>query len=123
VQRDARDHQRDAQQVLAGRSCPSTTAPIAVPSIGSRASIRAKLARGSLAIASWSVTYGITEEHGPTPTPAASSSGWVNASRAPPRPTGVITSVATSMAAPSWSIPLIAPVPASALAIGCPSTT
>ena len=35
----------------------------------------AKVARGSRAIASWSVTYGITDEHKPTPMPQASHAG------------------------------------------------
>src|SRR4029453_16717038 len=37
-------------------SWPSTAAPMIVPNIGSSPSIREKLARGSLAMASWSVT-------------------------------------------------------------------
>ncbi len=53
----------------------STSRPIAVAVAGSSASISANVARGSLAIASWSVTYGITDEQRPTPTPQASQSG------------------------------------------------
>src|SRR6266496_3282999 len=49
------------------------TAPVSVANTGSSASIRANVARGSLAIASWSVTYGMTDEHTPTPRPASSS--------------------------------------------------
>jgi hypothetical protein len=50
----------------------STSRPTAVAVAGSSASISANVARGSLAIASWSVTYGTTDEHRPTPTPQAS---------------------------------------------------
>ena len=46
---------------------------------GSSASISANVARGSRAIASWSVTYGMTDEHTPTPMPQASQAGWPNA--------------------------------------------
>lgn len=61
----------------------------------------------------------MTEEHTPTPAPASSSTGRPNAGSAPPRPHGVATAAATSMAAPSRSIP---PGPA-AFAIRWPSTT
>src|SRR4029453_5187930 len=57
-----------------------------VPSIGNSASIREKVTRGSLAMASWSVTYGTTEEHSPTPTPASSSPGWANAAQGASEP-------------------------------------
>ncbi|HZR48442.1 MAG TPA: hypothetical protein VFB06_02890 [Streptosporangiaceae bacterium] len=47
----------------------------------------------------------MTEEHTPTPAPAASSAGWPNAGSAPPSPTGVATTTATSIDAASLSIP------------------
>ena len=53
----------------------STIAPMIVANVGSSASISAYLPRGSRAMASWSVTYGMTDEHTPTPAPAASSTG------------------------------------------------
>ena len=76
---------------------------------GSRASIRAKVARRSRAMASWSVTYGITEEQRPTAIPQSQPARMGEGGTAPPRPNGVATTAATSMAAPSWSMPLIAP--------------
>jgi hypothetical protein len=46
-----------------------------VAAAGSRDSSSANVARGSRANASWSHTYGITDEQIPTPAPAASNSG------------------------------------------------
>ena len=60
----------------------------------------------------------MTDEHTPTPAPASSSTGWPNAGSAPPRPHGVAITAATSMAAPSRSIPPGPP----AFAIRWPST-
>jgi hypothetical protein len=79
----------------------STISPMTVAAAGSSASIRAKVARGSRAIASWSVTYGITEEQTPTPTPHASHTGCVKDSAAGPIPNGVATTAAMSMDRPS----------------------
>jgi hypothetical protein len=81
------------------------SAPMTVANIGSRASMSAKLARGSLAMASWSVTYGMTDEHTPTPAAASNSTGWPKARRAPPSPAGVTTTAAMSIEAASRSIP------------------
>src|SRR6202044_2908065 len=78
----------------------------------------ANVARGSRAIASWSATYGITDEQTPTPIPQASQTGWVNAGQAPLRPTGAATTAAISMAAPTWSIPDSAEAPAGSSATG-----
>jgi hypothetical protein len=83
----------------------STTAPMIAANTGSSASMSANVARGSRAMASWSVTYGMTEEHTPTPAPAASSTGWPNAGSAPARPAGVAATAAISIAMPSWSMP------------------
>src|SRR5262249_59760410 len=70
---------------------------------------------------------GITEEHTPTPAPASSSTGWENAGRAWLSPAGVTATAATSMAAPSRSMPPIGPawpgVPWPALAVRCPGAT
>jgi len=117
-------------------TCPSTISPIPVAVAGRIASISAKVDRGSRAIASWSVTYGVTEEHTPTPMPHSSQLGCTNVGAAPATPNGVATTAAMSIAAPSWSIPLITPASAGAplllllavpsaavLAIRCPSTT
>jgi hypothetical protein len=52
-----------------------TITPTTVALAGSNDMSSAKAARGSLAIASWSVTYGITDEQMPTPQPAPSRSG------------------------------------------------
>ena len=46
----------------------------------------------------------MTDEHTPTPAPASSSTGWPNAGSAPPRPHGVATTAAMSMAVPRRSI-------------------
>ena len=83
----------------------STTTPMTVAVAGSRETISAYVARGSRAIASWSVTYGITEEEIPTPTAAASSSGSVNAGAAPPAPIGRATTAAISIASARPSMP------------------
>ena len=53
----------------------STITPMIVALAGSNDMSSAKAARGSLAIASWSVTYGITDQQMPTPQPAPSRSG------------------------------------------------
>ena len=50
-------------------TCASTTTPITVAVAGSSETSSAYVARGSRAIASWSQTYGITEEATPTPMP------------------------------------------------------
>ena len=100
-----------------------------VAAAGSRASISANVARGSRAMASWSVTYGITEEQRPTPAPHSSQAGWLNADSAPASPNGVAAIMARSMATASWSMPVSAgparPVGSAgpSLAIRCPRTT
>ena len=63
------------------------------------------MARGSRAIASWSDTYGITDEQMPTPMPAATATGSVNAPTACQPPIGVDTSRATSIDRASPSMP------------------
>ncbi|GFJ93579.1 hypothetical protein Prum_072210 [Phytohabitans rumicis] len=50
-----------------------------VAEAGKMLSINAKVARRSRAMASWSVTYGMTEEQTPTATPASSQPGWSKA--------------------------------------------
>lgn len=76
---------------------------------GSRLSSRANVARGTRAITTWSMTYGTTDEQIPTPAPASSQPGWASAPKPAPAPApipnGVMATAATSMAAPSWSIP------------------
>ena len=47
--------------------------------------------------------------------PHTSHVGWVKVGTAPPMPNGVATTAATSIAAPSWSMPLIAPLAPSLL--------
>ena len=63
--------------------------------------------RASRRIASWSVTYGITDEQMPTPTPAAIATGAPSAGTTAQPPIGVIATAATSIAAPSPSMPAI----------------
>ena len=86
----------------------STTMPITVAMAGSSATISEYAARLRFAIASWSVTYGITDEQIPTPTPAANATGSVNACAAWGAATGVTATAAISIAAPSPSMPEIA---------------
>ena len=57
------------------------------------------------ASASWSQTYGITDEETPTPMPAAMATGSPKAGAAPHTPIGVATTAAMSIAIPSRSIP------------------
>ena len=97
----------------------STTTPMTVAVAGSKDSSSANVARDSRANASWSHTYGITEEQIPTPAPAASSSGRPKAATASARPTGAATTAATSIASPSRSMPAGPP----SAAIRLPSTT
>ena len=61
---------------------PSTTRPITVADAGRMLSISANVARRRRFIASWSATYGMTDEHTPTANAAASNAGWVNAGMA-----------------------------------------
>ena len=63
------------------------------------------MARGSRAIASWSHTYGITDEVTPTPMPAAIATGSSTCGRTAQPPIAVLTGAATSIAAPSPSMP------------------
>ena len=72
-----------------------------VAAAGSSASIKAKVALGSRAMASWSETYGMTDEQMPTPTAQTSQSGWANAGNAAVTPMGVIAMAATIIAAMS----------------------
>ena len=51
------------------------------------------------------MTYGMTDEHTPTPAAASSSTGWPTTRRAPPSPAGVTTTAAMSIEAASRSIP------------------
>ena len=76
VHRDAGDHERRPPTARLGSGiCPSTTTPTTTAVAGNRATISEYVDRGSRAIASWSVTYGITDDEIPTPTPASSTSG------------------------------------------------
>ena len=86
---------------------------------GSNASISANVDRFSRAIANWSATYGITDEHTPTPTAAASNLTSVNAGIAAQTPTGSASTVAVPIASASPSI-LRRP---SVLDTRCPRTT
>ena len=92
--------------------------PITVAVAGRSETSSAYVERGSRAIASWSHTYGITEDAIPTPIPAASATGSTNAGAASQPPIGVTTTSATSIAAPSASIPLTSLL----CAARCPST-
>src|SRR5690242_844592 len=89
-------------------SCVSTMTPITVAMAGNSATISEYAARLRFAIASWSVTYGITDEQIPTPMPAASATGSVNACAACGAATGVTRMAAISIAAPSPSMPVTA---------------
>ena len=80
--------------------------PIAVAVAGSSETSSAYVARSSRAIASWSQTYGITEDAIPTPTPAASATGSVRAGSASQPPIGVTTTRAISIDAARPSMPL-----------------
>jgi len=57
------------------------------------------------ASASWSQTYGITDEVTPTPRPAARATGSAKAGAALRPPIGVTTAAATSIADASPSMP------------------
>jgi hypothetical protein len=78
---------------------------MAVAVAGSSETSSAYAARLSRAIASWSVTYGITDDEIPTPIPASSPTGSSAAGAACHPPSGVTTTSATSIAAASPSIP------------------
>src|SRR5215469_3640675 len=97
----------------------STTTPITLAMAGRRERSRAKVLRARRAMASWSQTYGMTDEQIPTPAPAAMSKGWEKVGQASRMPIGIAASIATSMAAARLSIPLVPPC----AAIRCPSTT
>ena len=51
------------------------------------------------------IKEGMTDEQTPTPIPAPRRSGLLKAGRAPAMPTGVMTTTATSIEAPSPSMP------------------
>jgi hypothetical protein len=78
--------------------CVSTTTPITVAVAGSSETISAYVARLRRDMASWSKTYGMTEEATPTPTPAASAIGSSNAGATLKPPIGVTNTVATNIA-------------------------
>jgi hypothetical protein len=59
-------------------------------------------------MASWSLTYGITDEEMPTPAPARSATGSVSAGRAAQPAMGVTTTRAISIEAARPSTPLSA---------------
>jgi len=54
MHRDPDRDERDAKSSIGERICPSTNAPTIAAVAGSSASMSAKVARGSRAIASWS---------------------------------------------------------------------
>ena len=64
VHGDATGHEGHA--VISGNvgTCRRTTPPMAVADAGSSASRRTNVAHGTRAIAGWSQTYGITDQHG-----------------------------------------------------------
>ncbi len=72
---------------------------------GRRTTSSAYVPRESRAIASWSHTYGITDEDTPTPIPASSATGSANAGAASASPIGSATTAAISIASASPSIP------------------
>jgi hypothetical protein len=85
--------------------CPSTTSPTTVAVAGSSDTISEYVARVSRAIASWSHTYGMTEEVTPTPIPAPSAIGSVRCGPACQPPSAVTAGTASSIAAASPSMP------------------
>ena len=66
--------------------------------------MREYVARLSRAIASWSKTYGTTEDATPTPMPAPMATGSKRAGAALEPPIGVIATTATSIAVARPSI-------------------
>ncbi len=86
--------------------CASTSTPTTVAVAGSRETSSAYVPRLSRAMASWSQTYGITDEQMPTPTPAASSRGSVSAGTAWTKPMGSAAAEAMSIASARPSMPL-----------------
>jgi hypothetical protein len=88
AERHAEDHEGDATQVGSARQLMETSTPINVAVAGSRATNRAYVARGRRAIASWSNTYGITDDEMPTAAPAARATGSRNACAADRHRTG-----------------------------------
>jgi len=85
----------------------STTIPITVAVAGSSETKSAYVARASRAIASWSNTYGITDDEMPTPIPAAIATGSPSALAACGSPIGQTNTKAQSIAAASPSTPPI----------------
>src|SRR6266536_1329610 len=85
-----------------------TTTPITVAVAGRSATNSAYVARGKRAIASWSNTYGMTDDETPTPIPAAIAIGSPSACAAPENPIGETKTKAKSIAAASPSTPPIA---------------
>jgi len=88
-------------------SCPSTITPMIVAVAGRSETSSAYVARGSRRIASWSQTYGMTEEAMPTPTPAAIATGSSSAGIASQPASGVTTTSAAIIdaARPSSPVP------------------
>lgn len=84
----------------------STATPMTIAIAGSSASSSAYVDRAIRAIASWSQTYGITEELMPTPIPAASATGSTNAVAACAALSGTTHTHAITMAAARPSRPL-----------------
>jgi hypothetical protein len=81
--------------------------PITVAVAGRSETRSAYVARRIRAIASWSKTYGITDDEIPTPIPAARATGSTSAGAASHPPTGSTKTQATSIAAARPSIPPI----------------
>jgi hypothetical protein len=81
-------------------TCVSTISPISVAVAGRSDTSSAYVARDRRAIASWSHTYGMTDEQTPTPMPAASATGSANAGAAAQPASGVTATRAISIAAP-----------------------
>src|SRR5215468_252350 len=76
-----------------------TTTPVTTAVAGSSATNNAYVGRGRRAIASWSHTYGTTDDVTPTPAPASSATGSFSATRALGRPIGETHTSATVIAA------------------------
>ena len=102
---DAADDEAHARELLRVGTCPSTTSPITVAVAGRSETRSAYVSRRMRAMASWSQTYGITDDVMPTPIPARSAAGARKAGAAAQPPIGVATRSATSIAAASPSIP------------------
>jgi hypothetical protein len=94
-----------ARSSVADGSWRSTAMPTTVAVAGRSETNSAYVERAMRASASWSQTYGITDELMATPRPAPSATGSASAEAALQPPIGVTTTAATSIALASPSMP------------------